>query len=137
MDQLVKACAVGDIASDSATLIELRGKQIALFNVGGSFHAIDNACPHRGGQLASGTLDGNVVTCPFHHWKFDVTSGVCVSRRGVKAKSYSVSIQGNAVMLALVSEAVAQSDGQNGHRYLVRFGMMGHLRGRRRLQQLR
>src|SRR3990172_12383028 len=105
MEQLVKACEVGDITSGSSRVVEVQGRHIALFNVGGSFHAIDNACPHRGGQLASGTLDGNVVTCPFHHWKFDVTSGVCVSRRGVKAKSYSVSIQGNAVMLPLISYA--------------------------------
>ncbi len=125
--QLIKVCDVGDIASNSASVIEVQGKRIALFNVGGSFHALDNTCPHRGGQLASGTLDGNVVTCPVHHWKFDVTSGVCVSGRGVKAKSYSVSIQGNAVMVALVSEAVAQSESQNERRYLVRFGVMGHL----------
>jgi nitrite reductase/ring-hydroxylating ferredoxin subunit len=125
--QLIKACDVGDIASNPANVIEVQGKRIALFNVGGTFHALDNACPHRGGQLGKGSLDGNVVTCPSHHWKFDVTTGVCVSQWGVKAKSYSVSIQGGAVMLALVSDAVAHSEGTDGRRYLVRFGTHGYM----------
>ena len=127
LEQLIKACDVGDMASNSASVIEVQGKRIALFNVGGTFHALDNACPHRGGQLGKGSLDGNVVTCPSHHWKFDVTTGECVSQRGVKAKSYSVSIQDNAVMLALVSDAVAFLEGTDSRRYLVRFGTLGYL----------
>jgi nitrite reductase/ring-hydroxylating ferredoxin subunit len=127
MEQLLKACEIADITSGSGRVVEVQGKQIALFNIGGSFHAIDNACPHRGGQLGKGTLDGTAVTCPLHSWQFDVTSGLCTSRPGAKVKAYSVSIQGSAVMVALVSQEVAQSGSNNVRRYLVRFGVMGHL----------
>ena len=48
---------------------------IALFNVEGTFHAMDGICPHAGGPLAKGLLRQNVVTCPWHGWQFDVTSG--------------------------------------------------------------
>ena len=127
MENIWKACDVGDAAPGSGVVVQVQGKQIALFNAGGTFHAIDNACPHRGGQLAKGVLEGNVVSCPLHRWKFDVTSGICKTRPGVKTTSYSVTIQGNAVMVALVSQAVAQSGGKNPRRFLVRFGVMGHL----------
>jgi len=127
MEQLLKACELGDITSGFGRVVEVQGKQIALFNIGGTFHAIDNACPHRGGQLGKGTLDGTAVTCPLHRWQFDVTSGLCTSRPGARVKAYSVNIQGNAVMLALAHQDVAPSAGAKGRRFLVRFGVMGYL----------
>ena len=72
LEQLIKAC-------NSASVIEVHGKRIALFNVGGTFRALDDTCPHRGGRLGKQSMDGNVITCPSHHWKFDVTTG-CVRR---------------------------------------------------------
>ena len=48
---------------------------IALFNVDGTFHAIDGVCPHQGGPLGRGALEGCIVTCPWHGWQFDVTNG--------------------------------------------------------------
>jgi nitrite reductase/ring-hydroxylating ferredoxin subunit len=47
----------------------------ALINVDGVLHAVDNNCPHNGGPLSKGTLDGQTVTCPWHAWRWDVTSG--------------------------------------------------------------
>lgn len=49
--------------------------EVAIFNVGGEFFAIENSCPHQGGPLADGWLDGPFVTCPWHAWCFDVRSG--------------------------------------------------------------
>jgi len=48
---------------------------IAVFNVDGEFHAIDNRCTHVGGTLGNGRLAGTVVTCPLHGAKFDVATG--------------------------------------------------------------
>lgn len=48
---------------------------IALFNVDGTFYALDGICPHQGGPLGQGRLTGTTVTCPWHGWQFDVTSG--------------------------------------------------------------
>jgi len=127
MDQFIKTCAVGDIASGSAKVVDVQGHQIALFNVAGTLHAIDDRCLHRGGSLGQGRLEGSVVTCPLHGWKFDVISGACISRSGMQTKSYAVSIEGNDVLLALVSEAVKQPEGPEAARYLVRFGTMGYV----------
>lgn len=48
---------------------------IALFNVDGKLYALDGVCPHQGGPLGQGALSGCTVTCPWHGWQFDVTSG--------------------------------------------------------------
>ena len=48
---------------------------VAIANVDGSLHAIDGLCPHQGGPLGTGTLCGSTLTCPWHGWQFDVTTG--------------------------------------------------------------
>ncbi len=64
MASFIKVAKVADVPEGSGKLVEAGGKQIALFNAGGKFFAIDNACKHRGGPLAEGDLDGTTVVCP-------------------------------------------------------------------------
>lgn len=53
----------------------VRGRQIAIFNLGDRFLAVDNRCPHQGGPLAEGMLTGTAVVCPLHAWKIDLETG--------------------------------------------------------------
>jgi nitrite reductase/ring-hydroxylating ferredoxin subunit len=53
----------------------VEGRIVALANVAGAWHAIDGLCPHQGGPLGTGVLCGTVLTCPWHGWQFDVTTG--------------------------------------------------------------
>ena len=53
----------------------VQGRVVALFNVQGEFFALDGVCAHQGGPLGDGQLDGCLVTCPWHGWRFDVTNG--------------------------------------------------------------
>jgi nitrite reductase/ring-hydroxylating ferredoxin subunit len=75
MAEFVKIAKVDEVAPGQGKLVEAQGKKIALFNVGGSFYAIDGACTHRGGPLSEGALNGVEVTCPWHGAAFDVTTG--------------------------------------------------------------
>ena len=70
------------------------GRWVALFNVDGRYHAIDAICLHRGGPLADGVLSHCIVTCPWHGWQFDVTTGVLVQdpRVGVTLHETRVSV---------------------------------------------
>ena len=77
------------------------GTSIAVANVGGHHCAITNTCPNAGGQLGEGKLDGNVVTCPYHGWKYDVTNGACLTDTAVKVRTYKVQIVGDAVCVEL------------------------------------
>ncbi len=71
MARLVRVAEMKDVAAGAAVAVDL----VALFNVEGAVHAIDDACTHAGGSLADGELEGTVVTCPLHGARFDVTSG--------------------------------------------------------------
>ena len=64
-----------DLEPGQGLSVEVEDKKIALFNIDGSYYAIDDTCTHRGGPLSEGSVEGTVVTCPWHGARFDVTSG--------------------------------------------------------------
>jgi nitrite reductase/ring-hydroxylating ferredoxin subunit len=95
MSDFVRVCRTDDVAPDQARLVEAGGKEIALFNVGGSFYAIDNECTHVGGPLCEGELDGVEVICPWHGAAFDVTSGQAVGPpASASVNRYNIRING-------------------------------------------
>ena len=75
MTEFVKVAKIGEITAGEARAVEAAGKRIALFNVNGTFYAIDDTCTHRGGPLSDGMVEGTEVTCPWHGAIFDVTTG--------------------------------------------------------------
>jgi nitrite reductase/ring-hydroxylating ferredoxin subunit len=102
MSSLVKVAETKDVAPGTGRVVEAAGRSIALFNLSGTFHAIDNTCPHAGGPLGEGTLAGEVVTCPWHDAKFNVKTGDVLgppARNGVR--SFPVRVQGNDVLVEL------------------------------------
>ena len=72
----VKVATVDQLPEGAAAELELGGKKIGLFNVGGKFYAIDNLCPHRGAPLSDGYCEGTDVVCPLHSAKFDLCTGL-------------------------------------------------------------
>lgn len=96
---LVKVASRAGLPNGSAMLVEAGGKQIALFNAGGVFYAIDNACKHRGGALAEGDLDGTTVTCPLHGWEYDVTTGANLDDPNIKLGCYPVKLDGDDILI--------------------------------------
>ena len=66
MAKWMRVAAVSEIPPGGGKLVEAEGQVIGLFNLGGSFYAIDNACSHAGGSLGEGSLRGEEVECPWH-----------------------------------------------------------------------
>lgn len=66
---------VNDIPEGKSLEIAAAGRIFAVYNVKGEFHVIDGICPHAGGPLGKGMLRGNIVTCPWHGWQFNVATG--------------------------------------------------------------
>ena len=75
MREFVKVAKADQIAPGRAKCVEVNDQEIAIFNIDGVFHAIDNTCTHDGGPLSEGELDDTHVTCPWHGAVFDVTTG--------------------------------------------------------------
>jgi nitrite reductase (NADH) small subunit/3-phenylpropionate/trans-cinnamate dioxygenase ferredoxin subunit len=99
---LVKMADIGDVTPGTGKVLQVGERTLALFNVEGTFHAIDNACPHAGGPLGEGKVEGHVVTCPWHGSRFDITNGQVLgppARRPVT--SYAVRVQGSEVVVEL------------------------------------
>lgn len=64
-----------DVAPNSGRTVMVGDREIALFHVDDGFYALDNTCPHQGGPLAEGYIDGRTVTCPWHSWTFKLDDG--------------------------------------------------------------
>ena len=93
----VRAMKIGELPPGMIRELQLDGKVIALSNVGGKLYAINNVCLHRGGPLGEGELTGQVVTCPWHGWQYDVTSGRLVTNPAVGVETYPVELRGDDV----------------------------------------
>lgn len=100
MASFVKVADVAEIAPGTGKCVQANGKEIALFNVGGTFYAIDNTCLHRGGPLGEGELDGTIVTCPWHAWQYDVRTGVNTMDESEKVEPYEVKVEGGSVLVS-------------------------------------
>ncbi|MEY4528997.1 MAG: hypothetical protein RL768_2716 [Nitrospirota bacterium] len=97
MGDFVRVASTADLKPGQAVVVEVNGKTLAVFNVDGAFHAIDNTCVHRGGPLGEGDIHGKVVACPWHGWQFDVTTGECVKNPAAKVEVYQVKVEGDDI----------------------------------------
>jgi nitrite reductase/ring-hydroxylating ferredoxin subunit len=89
------------------------GRVVALANVAGNWHAIDGLCPHQGGPLGTGMLCGAVLTCPWHGWQFDVTTGAHGISPTVRQAVYDVEERDGEVFVrfAVAADGVGAAQG--------------------------
>ena len=85
------------------TLIEIvRGDDLyALCNVDGEVRALSGVCPHNGGPLGQGALDGSLVTCPWHAWQFDSATGVCTFSDDVCVRVFPARVEAREILVDL------------------------------------
>jgi 3-phenylpropionate/trans-cinnamate dioxygenase ferredoxin component len=83
-----------------ATVELLDGTELALYNIDGTFYAIENFCPHKGAPLADGRLCGKIVECDWHGWRFDVTSGECLTTRD-NVEAYEVVVEDGQIKILI------------------------------------
>jgi nitrite reductase/ring-hydroxylating ferredoxin subunit len=101
MAEFVRVTGAADVAPGSGVVAEVQGQSVAVFNVDGTYYAIDNTCVHRGGPLGEGELEGDTVTCPWHGWQYDVKSGKSINNPLACVKSYQVKVEGSDVKVLL------------------------------------
>jgi nitrite reductase/ring-hydroxylating ferredoxin subunit len=102
MSAIHKLCEVGDLPPGQGKTFSVAGRSIALFNVGGNYHAIDDECSHEGGPLGEGVLEGNRVACPWHGAEFDVTTGEpCSPPADCPVSTFRVSVDADVVSVEI------------------------------------
>ncbi|HXG12497.1 MAG TPA: non-heme iron oxygenase ferredoxin subunit [Gemmataceae bacterium] len=102
MSRWVRVASVREVAPGTGKVVEAEGQSLALFNVDGTFYALDNTCTHVGGPLGEGALAGEVVACPWHGAEFNVRTGAVLSppaRQDVRP--FSVRVEGEDVLVEL------------------------------------
>lgn len=82
--------------------------EIALFNIGGMFYAISNMCIHKGGPLSKGILEGDIVTCPWHGWKYSIKNGKSPHEGGDSVSAYPVQVSEGKVYVSPVPTNVGK-----------------------------
>jgi len=100
--QFVTVAQIADLEPGTCRSVELQDVSLALFNIEGKIYALDNTCPHAGGPLGEGTVEGTQVACPWHGWKFDIPTGTCMKNpiESWKVSSYKArELNGNIQVL--------------------------------------
>ena len=101
MSDWIQIANVADIAVGEGKEFTVGDRIIALFHIDGSFRAIDGICAHAGGPIAAGALNGCIVTCPWHGWQYDVTTGEMCLNSQIRLESFPVKVEGDAILVAL------------------------------------
>jgi sulfite reductase (ferredoxin) len=123
--KLIKIAEVAQLPVGERKLSTVEDRRIALFNLDGTIYAIDNHCTHRDGPVGAGELKEGVITCPWHGWRFNVTTGYCLEG-GANLRCYPVYVEGNDVLVDVTPTDESNSD-DDIYCYLVRYGTLGHI----------
>lgn len=99
MADFAKAATLKDLPPGSAKAVEVGGKAVALYNLDGTVFATTNTCPHRGGPLGEGELDGEVVTCPWHGFQYEVKTGKCLTNPMLAIACHAVRLEGDSILV--------------------------------------
>lgn len=91
---------VSSLDPDGRTVVEAGGLEIAVFLVEGTPHAFVNACPHEGNPLRDGDVLGQILTCAYHGWKFDLETGACLLGEAA-ARSFPAELQDEEIVLTV------------------------------------
>jgi nitrite reductase (NADH) small subunit len=108
-------CAASELAPGERRIVQLAGRSIGVFNVGGRFYALHNGCPHKGGALCAGPItgtvlptsgrafvygrEGEIVRCARHGWEFEIATGRALADPRVRARTYPASVEAGQVVV--------------------------------------
>ena len=95
----VKAGSLEYLPPDSTTEVVVEGNLIALCRTGDTVHALGGVCPHQGGPLGQGAINGENVTCPWHAWEFNCATGENDFDPLTRVPVYPVRVEGNDILV--------------------------------------
>ncbi len=93
----IRVASAADIPPGSGKVVKAAGRDLAVFNDGGHYFAVDDTCPHQGASLGEGTLHQGRVICPWHSWTFDLRTGEALRIPGISVERFPARRNGDDV----------------------------------------
>jgi len=106
--RFAKACHLDSLGDDSRVLVEVEGRRLGIFRVGGRVVAVHDRCPHQGGPVCRGVLSGTtmpvnaheyrwgregaILSCPWHGWEFDLETGAMFGNPRIRLRTYETRV---------------------------------------------
>lgn len=103
---MIRIGSTRDIPPGAGRAFNVGRYEVAVFNIEGAFFAIENSCPHQGGPLAGGWMEGPLVTCPWHGWCFDVRSGKMTLGEFARVPRFEIEVRGDDLFVSTEPEEV-------------------------------
>lgn len=100
-ERWVRVASADEVPAGASRTVEVEGHELSLHNVDGAIHCITNLCPHQGRSMTGGRLEGKLLTCPWHAWVFDVTTGRSPFSEYMKTRTFPVRVEGGEVLIGL------------------------------------
>ncbi|HEY6334109.1 MAG TPA: Rieske (2Fe-2S) protein [Blastocatellia bacterium] len=101
MAEFIEAARLDEVPPGRGTSVTVSGRDIALFNVDGTIYAMDDSCLHQGLSLGTSQLEGKIVTCRGHGWRYNVTTGNILHVPDYGVATYPVKVVEGKIMVAL------------------------------------
>lgn len=95
----IPVCRVEELPEGESCVLTVGDRDVAVFHSEGQFFAIDDRCPHAGSSLSTGHVEGGIVTCPWHGWRFRLNDGAWADNPKVKTGCYRVHVENDAVSI--------------------------------------
>jgi nitrite reductase (NADH) small subunit/3-phenylpropionate/trans-cinnamate dioxygenase ferredoxin subunit len=99
MGEFRTVAKVGAIPEGKGDTFVVDDRLVAVFNVGGIYHAIDDLCPHMGASLGAGEVYEGAVVCPWHGWRFRVCDGTWCDNPRIKIPAFEVRVEGDEIQV--------------------------------------
>src|SRR4051812_42069838 len=95
----IRVCRESELTPGVMRTVRAGDRSLSICKTDGRLYAFDDTCLHKGGPLGEGKLEGTVVTCPWHSWKWDVTTGVSLTNPRLAVRTYPVSVANGEVVV--------------------------------------
>ncbi len=102
----IPVARLSELDARGRAVVEVEGTRVALLRIADEVFAFQDTCPHQGGPLSEGDLEGYILHCPLHAWPFDVRSGLCPIIRGARIRTWPVRVVGEEIQVASFSARV-------------------------------
>ncbi len=97
----IKVCPESQLAEGGVKAVKVLARNIAVFKIDGVLYGLEADCKHMRASIAHGKIDGTIITCPAHGWRYDLTTGECLNEPWAKLKRYPIEVDAGNIYVTI------------------------------------